>query len=254
MNSEVPEERASASVVAYYDRVAENWDRTHGAARQNARFARQIRDSLRSLLSCADRSATALELGAGTGPYVDVVAPLFARLLATDLSAGMLTIFARRVARLGLTNVTLLRQDACDLREIATESVNVVYSVGLLETVADVDRLFAESYRVLKPGGFVVGITSNGGCPWYSLRRKLEGGERYGRTGRLATAASLDQVLRRTGFTPPEIAYWGIAPPGMQNRLLVTLLGAAEAAVAVTPLLRRLGVLCFRSRKADAEL
>jgi ubiquinone/menaquinone biosynthesis C-methylase UbiE len=248
MNSD----RSPSSIATYYDRAAETWDRTHGAARQNPRFARQIRNSLERLLSRADRTATALELGVGTGPYLDTAAPLFARVIATDLSDGMLAVCARRVAQLGMTNVTLLRQDACDLREIATESIDVAYSVGLLETIPDFNRLFEESYRVLRRGGLVVGITSNGACPWYSLRRKLQGGERHGRTGQLANAASLGQVLRRTGFTPPEISYWGAAPPGMQSPVLITVLAAAEAIVAPTPLARYLGVLSFSAHKRDA--
>jgi len=245
-------DRSPPSIADYYDRAAETWDRTHGAGRQNPRFAQQIRASLERLLSPADRTATALELGAGTGPYVDTTAPLFARLIATDLSDGMLAIFARRVAQLGVTNVILLRQDACDLCEIATASVDVIYSVGLIETVVDFDRLFAESYRVLRPGGFVAGITSNGDCPWYRLRRKLQGGERHGRTGQLATAGRLEQVMRRTGFTPPEITYWGAAPPGMQSSVIITVLAAAEAIIAPTSLARYLGVLSFRAHKRGA--
>ena len=142
-----------------------------------------------------------------------------------------------------------MRQDACNLSEIASESVDVVYSVGLLETVADFDRLFAESYRVLRPGGFVAGVTSNGDCPWYSLRRRLEDGERHGRTGYLATAESLETKLRRAGFAPPEITYWGTAPPGTQNRAVIALLGAIESAMTATRLRRYLGVLCFRSHR-----
>jgi len=247
MNSD----RSPASIADYYDRAAETWDRTHGAARHNPRFAQQIRNSLECLLSFAERSATALELGAGTGPYLDTAAPLFARLIATDLSDGMLAVCARRVAQLGATNVTLLRQDACDLREIATESVDVVYSVGLLETVRDFDRLFKESCRVLRRGGLVAGITSNGDCPWYRVRRKLQGGERHGRTGQLADAVSLEHALRRAGFTPPKITYWGAAPPGMQNSVLITLLSAAEMILAPTQLARYLGVLSFRAHKRD---
>jgi ubiquinone/menaquinone biosynthesis C-methylase UbiE len=241
-----------SSVADYYDRVASTWDQAHGVARQNPRFARQLRNHLKSLLSRADRNATALELGVGTGPYVDVTAPLFARLIATDLSDGMLTVFARRISQLGLTNVALMRQDACNLSEIASESVDVVYSVGLLETVADFDRLFAESHRVLRPGGFVAGVTSNGDCPWYNLRRKFEGGERHGRTGYLATAKSLETKLRRAGFAPPEITYWGTAPPGMQNRAVIALLGAIERTMAATRFRQYLGVLCFRSHRFGA--
>jgi ubiquinone/menaquinone biosynthesis C-methylase UbiE len=248
MNSD----RSSASIADYYDRAAETWDATHGAARQNPRFARQIRNTLERLLSRADRTGTALELGAGTGPYLDIAAPFFARLIATDLSDGMLAVCARRVAQLGLTNVTLLRHDACDLREIATESIDVIYSVGLLETIPDFNRLFKESYRVLRRDGLVAGITSNGACPWYGLRRKLQRGERHGRTGQLANAASLKELLRRTGFTPPEITYWGAAPPGVQSSVIITVLAVAEAVISPTPLARYLGVLSFSAHKRDA--
>jgi ubiquinone/menaquinone biosynthesis C-methylase UbiE len=244
-----PSDQAALSVAAYYDREAETWDLTHGVARQNPRFARQLRDNLRMLLSAAHRDAIALELGAGTGPYVGTAAPLCARLVATDLSDGMLAVFSRRLAELGLSNVTLLRQDACDLRDIAAESFDVVYSIGLLETIPDFERLFAESWRVLRPGGFVAGITSNGDCPWYSLRRKLEGGERHGRTGMLATARNLDRALRHAGFASPEVTYWGAAPPGLHAPLLTGILGAAEAVIGSMPLARYLGVLSFRAPK-----
>jgi hypothetical protein len=80
----------------------------------------------------------------------------------------------------------------------------------------------------------------------------LQGGERHGRTGRLATARELDAVLRRTGFAPAEFFHWGAVPPGLQDGLLTAILVAAEAVIAPTPLARYLGVLSFRSRKAHA--
>jgi ubiquinone/menaquinone biosynthesis C-methylase UbiE len=242
-------DQLSLSVAEYYDGVADSWDQTHGVARQNPRFARQIRDKLRALLSGAAPNAVALELGAGTGAYVDVTAPLFARLVATDLSEGMLAVLSRRIADLGLGNVTPLRQNACDLQSLAMGSFDVVYSIGLLETIPDFGRLFAEIFRVLRPGGFVAGITSNGDCPWYRVRRKLEGGERHGRTGMLATAHSLSQALRYAGFAPPNISFWGSAPPGMRSHLSIGLLGAVETIIGSTPLARYLGVLSFRAPK-----
>jgi hypothetical protein len=81
------------------------------------------------------------------------------------------------------------------------------------------------------------------------VRRWIQRGERHGRTGTLATAAQLSDVLSRSGFAPPEIVYWGAAPPGLQNRLIGVALAAAEAVIAPTPLARYLGVLSFRSSK-----
>jgi ubiquinone/menaquinone biosynthesis C-methylase UbiE len=245
MNSD----RSPVSIADYYDRAAETWDKSHGAERLSARFARQLQGRLKLLLADVPSGARALELGAGTGPYIGITAPLFGSVIATDLSEGMLAVFARRLRLLGLPNVTLMQQDACELAGIGPESVDVVYSVGLLETITDFDRLFAAVHRVLKPGGIVAGITSNGDCPWYAVRRRLEGGERHGRTGTLVTAGLLSEILARTGFAPPKIMHWGAAPPGLQNRLLCELLASAEAIIAPLPLARYLGVLSFRARK-----
>jgi ubiquinone/menaquinone biosynthesis C-methylase UbiE len=241
--------RPPAPITDYYDRVAETWDESYGAERLSARFARRLHDHLKLLLAGISGSAQALELGAGTGPYIAITAPLFGNVIATDLSEGMLAVFARRLRTLGMSNVTLMQQDACELAGIAPESVDVVYSIGLLETINDFDRLFGAVHRVLKPQGIVAGITSNGDCPWYAAKRWIEGGERHGRTGTLATAARLSDVLSRSGFAPPEIVYWGAAPPGLQNRVIGAALAAAEAIIAPTPLARYLGVLSFRANK-----
>jgi ubiquinone/menaquinone biosynthesis C-methylase UbiE len=211
MNSD----RSPASIADYYDRAAETWDKSHGAERLSARFARQLHGRLKLLLADIPSGAQALELGAGTGPYIGITAPLFGNVIATDLSEGMLAVFARRLRALGLPNVTLMQQDACELTGIAPESVDVVYSVGLLETIADFDRLFGAIHRVLKPRGIVAGISSNGECPWYAVRRWIQRGERHCRTATLATATRLSDVLSRSGFAPPEIIYWGAAPPGL---------------------------------------
>lgn len=249
MNEDHKQVSSFQSVHDYYDRVAETWDETHGVARQSPRFARQVRDNLKAVLAGLDDHAVALEIGAGTGPYVDIAAPRFAHLYASDVSEGMLAVFHRRIDALGLTNVTLLRQDACELGDVATSSIDVVFSIGLLETIADLDQLFRAIHRVLKSGGVVAGITSNGDCPWYVIRKWFEGGERHGRTGQLATARSLDGVLQRTGFIPPQITHWGTLPPWLHNRPLSAVLGAVEGVIAPSPLARYLGVLNFRSRK-----
>jgi ubiquinone/menaquinone biosynthesis C-methylase UbiE len=242
-------EPSTNQVMDYYDRVAESWDAKEGSERYNPYFACQLRDHLKALLAGSAGKPSALELGAGTGPYVDVTAPLFGKLIAADVSRGMLAVLARRIEHLGLTNVVILQQDACDLRAIQSASVDVVYSVGLLEIIADFHRLFVEAHRVLKPDGVVAGVTSNGDCPWYLMRRLLEGGERHGRTRQLATARSLNVALQRAGFAAPEVVCWGAVRPQMQNPTIINALATFEKVIASTPAACYLGVLSFRSHK-----
>jgi ubiquinone/menaquinone biosynthesis C-methylase UbiE len=254
MNLNAQKRSCSAGVSDYYDRVAASWDDLVGLGRQNARFAAQLRGSLNSLLLRASGREVALELGAGTGPHLELTAPLFGKVIACDLSAGMLSVLGRRIATLGLTNVTVLQQDAHDLRGIAPGSIDVVYSIGLFEVIHNCKTLFAEIHRVLKRDGLVAGITSNGGCGWYRLRAMLQGGERHGRTGYFLNARDLNQLLQNAGFTPPQIVYWGAVPPGLQNAVLIRALTAAEAVIGGTRFARHLGVLSFSASKADVPL
>jgi ubiquinone/menaquinone biosynthesis C-methylase UbiE len=240
-----------SAAADYYDRVAETWDITYGAARYNAHFDHQMRESLKALLSGVHTSAVALELGAGTGPYVEITAPLFAKLIACDISAGMLQVFRRRIERFSLANVTLLQADACDLSAVETASVDVVYFFGLLETVPDYDRLFTEASRVLRPQGFLAGITSNGACPWYRIRTLIEGEAHHARTGHFVTHQELDRALRHAGFASPETKFWGAVSPNLRKPYIMTLLAAIESMAAPTPLARYLGVLSFRAPKAN---
>ena len=197
--------------------------------------------------------ALAVELGAGTGPYLEITAPMVQRLIAVDVSEGMLAMCARRVAAGAIGNVLLMQEDACELRSIATATVDMVYSIGLLETVPDLDRLFTAIHRVLKPNGIVAAITSNGNCPWYSVRRWLEGRDRHCRTGRLATRKLLANPLRRLGFEEPEITYWGALPPSIHNHALCRMMAVVETMVTPTPFARFLGALTIRARKIPAE-
>jgi ubiquinone/menaquinone biosynthesis C-methylase UbiE len=96
----------------YYDGVAETWDATHGSESYNPYFGRQLQDRLKLLIAESAGKPLAIELGAGTGPYLNITASLFGKLIATDISGGMLAVLEARVAHLGLSNVVVLQQDA----------------------------------------------------------------------------------------------------------------------------------------------
>jgi ubiquinone/menaquinone biosynthesis C-methylase UbiE len=246
-------EHPVASIADYYNLAADTWDQVHGVGRQNPHFAEQVRENIRWMFAGVPSGALVVELGAGTGPYLEITAPMVQRLIAVDVSGGMLAVCARRVGAGALGNVSLMQEDACELRSIATSTVDMVYSIGLLETVPDLDRLFTAIHRVLKPNGIVAAITSNGNCPWYSVRQWLEGRDRHCRTGRLATRKRLANSLQGLGFTEPEITYWGALPPSIHNRILSRIMAVVEIMVTPTPLARCLGALTIRARKTSAE-
>src|SRR5437016_5134959 len=100
MSRDTPRESTTKIVADYYEQAAETWDETHGAARHNTHFARQIRAQLGALLAGFAGRPLALELGAGTGPYLETTAPLFGQLIATDVSASMLGVLQRRMTLL----------------------------------------------------------------------------------------------------------------------------------------------------------
>jgi ubiquinone/menaquinone biosynthesis C-methylase UbiE len=232
-----------------YDHLAESWDAAQGADSYNSYFRGQLQDHIKRLVERSEGRSLALELGAGTGAYLNVTAPIFDRVIATDISKRMLSVLENRAERLGLSNVIALQQDAYDLCAIESASVDLVYSVGLLETIMEFRRLFVEIHRVLKYNGTVVGITSNGSCPWYLVRKVIEGGERYCRTGRLATARNIGQVLQQVGFTGSKISCWGAVRPQMRGRHAIAALAVAEKLVMRTAAARYLGVLEFAARK-----
>ncbi len=71
----------------------------------------------------------------------------------TDISPGMLATLERNATELGLDVETA----ACDASELpfADESFDLVLGHAVLHHLPDLDRCFAEFYRVLKPGGTV---------------------------------------------------------------------------------------------------
>ncbi len=96
------------------------------------------------------RGKTVVELGAGLGEASAWFAMRGARVIATDVSGGMLTV-ARQVAARHSTTITAVQMDGASLA-LANASVDVVYGANVLHHV-DQARCIQEVHRVLRPGG-----------------------------------------------------------------------------------------------------
>ena len=96
-----------------------------------------------------------LDVGAGTGDLSFAASAKGARVLAVDLSAGMLGVLARRATPAQRDRVQPLVGNAQAL-PLPDRSVDRIVSGFTVRNVASLPRAFAEFRRVLRPGGRAV--------------------------------------------------------------------------------------------------
>jgi ubiquinone/menaquinone biosynthesis C-methylase UbiE len=98
-----------------------------------------------------------LEIGAGTGYFsLNLMqAGVLREATCTDISPGMVTTLGQNARRLGLDGVRTARADAESL-PFADGSFDLVLGHAVLHHLPDLDRAFAEFWRVLRPGGRIV--------------------------------------------------------------------------------------------------
>lgn len=121
-----------------------------------ARFDEKGRQDAAWLRGFATPDAVVLDVGCGIGRIERHLAPHVARVHAVDVSEVMLAAAARRTA--GLANVRLHRASATDLSAIATASVDLAFSLFVLQHLEHEDafRALREISRVLRPEGRAV--------------------------------------------------------------------------------------------------
>lgn len=99
-----------------------------------------------------------LELGCGGGPVSVAMARQGAKVIAVDHSAEQIGHARRLCEREGVT-VELHHGDLADLAFVRADTVDVAVSIYALGLVADLDRVFRQVHRVLKPEApFVVSL------------------------------------------------------------------------------------------------
>ena len=109
----------------------------------------------------------ALDAGTGTGFAACAIARRVGptgRVLAVDISPGMLEQARRVIGAAGLGNVECIEADVCDLREVNDSSIDaVVCAAGLL--YMPVATALEEWRRILKPDGTLAFSTMRAGSP-----------------------------------------------------------------------------------------
>ncbi len=104
--------------------------------------------------------ALAVDAGTGDGALLDILAPLFERVVALDRSAAQLARATERVQRRGYQNVTLLECDIADPEVTLAlgAGADLVVAARVLHHAPSPRPAFAELSELARPGGKVLVI------------------------------------------------------------------------------------------------
>ncbi len=142
--------QVQAESQRFFSHIRHRWD-----ALRKRFFPQEKLEDIFAVLKISPDSIV-LDAGSGTG-LVAVKAALLARkVIALDLNRQMIRQLRQLRQQLGLTNLNIVR---ADLRRLclAAESVHLVFATLVLHHLPRPQRWFAETARILKPGGrFVV--------------------------------------------------------------------------------------------------
>jgi len=114
--------------------------------------------TLRRVQGLLSADQDVLEIGCGTGTTALRLAPFTRRLLATDVSAGMIAIAREKLAAQPVPQLSLAVADA-DTPMAGQGEFDAVLAFNLLHLVTDLDRALELAMRALRPGGLLISKT-----------------------------------------------------------------------------------------------
>lgn len=161
-----------------------------------------------------------LDLGAGLGHNVLPIAAAFpdAEVIAVDAGAPMLRYGLARAKTMGIDNVTFIQGDVSDLKDMfEDESFDWVQSTMFLHETSykTMPMIFAETQRLLKPGGIVLHVEQ----PQYSddmplFEQAMRDWDAFYNNEPFWTKmheVDLDAWMEKAGFDRAQLIHGGVA-------------------------------------------
>jgi len=162
--------------IEYYDEKAGEKSRENSGFCDFEGFQPQYLSSFRFLYyllkgNCQDKII--LDYGCGNGVHAIPLAKMGAeKVIGIDLSEKSLEIARERVKREGLEEkVEFLKMD-CEKMEFPDNYFDIIFDGGTFSSL-DLNLAYPELSRILKPGGFLIGIETFGHNPFTNLKRKI---------------------------------------------------------------------------------
>jgi arsenite methyltransferase len=202
-------------------------------------------------LGCGNPTAVAelrpgevvLDLGSGGG--IDVllsakrVGPL-GKAYGLDMTEEMLALARRNATQAGATNVEFLKGHI-EAIPLPAETVDVVISNCVINLSIDKPAVFAETFRVLKPGGRL-GVSDIVAEDHLTPEQRAERGSYVGCIAGALSQTECEDGLRAAGFTEVSVAFTRPVGDGVHSAIIKAT-RPAEATAAPTATRRELPVV-----------
>lgn len=134
----------------FWSKVAHNYDRV-----VDLQIGPMARSMVRERVAKEGRLGNLAEFGCGTGFYTQLLAGKADRVIATDLSPGMLALAKDHIKA---THVTFQAED-CQKTSLPDGAFDTAF-ISLVLHFTEPDKTLTEMHRILKPGGTLVIATS----------------------------------------------------------------------------------------------
>jgi arsenite methyltransferase len=184
---------------------------------------------------------TVLDLGSGGGIDVLLSAKRVGpsgKAYGLDMTEEMLALARRNTAEAGATNVEFLKGQI-EAIHLPAETIDVVISNCVVNLSVDKPAVFAETYRVLKPGGRI-GITDVVAEDHLSAADRAERGAWVGCIAGALTKTEYEAGLATAGFEQVSVRFTHQVSDGLHSAIIkATRPADATSAAAVTTVTRR---------------
>jgi len=146
-----------AEVIRARDAIARDYfDAARG--REPAAPATEIGAYLAALAPLIEHKKLAVDAGTGDGALIEVLSPIFDRVVAIDRSEAQLAMARARCKHRGLQNVELVRGelDAPEVRKLVHAKADVVFAVRMLHHAPKPGAVLEKLAELARPGGAIV--------------------------------------------------------------------------------------------------
>lgn len=118
----------------------------------------EIAAYIAALAPLVPRRSLAIDAGTGDGPLLEVLSPIYDRVIAIDRSDAQIALARERAVARGFANVTLLRAelDGKDLRRTVGTGADAVFASRVLHHASQPAKVVSQLASLCAPGGSLV--------------------------------------------------------------------------------------------------